>query len=64
MTVAALIMLLPGVASSKAIAAASQHKVIVAGSDHTITLDWAGRAGSHNNVTLTGGCAGLLIYGA
>jgi hypothetical protein len=40
----------------------------LAGSDQTKTLDcaggWARIAGAHNNVTLTGNCAGLTIYGS
>ena len=58
---------------------ASQHGVVKSGcrrfpsqsdggSHHTITLDCAGGsariAGSHNDVTLTGGCTRLSIYGA
>jgi|SRR5262249_59929337 hypothetical protein len=40
----------------------------LAGSDQTKTLDcaggWARIAGANNNVTLTGNCAGLTIYGS
>jgi len=42
--------------------------VRLAGSDETKTLDcaggWARIAGAHNNVTLTGNCAGLTVYGS
>jgi hypothetical protein len=40
----------------------------LAGSDQTKTLDcaggWARIAGANNNVTLTGNCEGLTIYGS
>jgi hypothetical protein len=40
----------------------------LSGSDQTKTLDcgggWASIAGANNNVTLTGNCAGLTIYGS
>ncbi len=64
----AVIAMLPNVASSKVVVAASHHRVMVAGTHHTITLDCAGGsariAGSHNDVTLTGRCTRLSIYGA
>ena len=65
---AALVVMLPSVASSKVIVVASHHKIIVAGSHHTLTLDCAGGtariAGSHNMVTLTGGCTRLTVLGS
>jgi hypothetical protein len=63
-----MIVMLPNMASSKVVVAAFHHRVMVAGSDHTITPDCPGGsariAGSHNDVTLTGGCKRLSIYGA
>ncbi len=54
--------ILPNMALSKA------NDVRLAGSDQTKTLDcaggWAQIAGSNNNVTFTGNCAGLTIYGS
>jgi hypothetical protein len=47
---------------------ALSNTVHLAGSDQTKTLDcaggWARIAGADNNVTLTGNCAGLTIYGS
>jgi hypothetical protein len=61
-TVTAFGVILASGALSKADAAT------LAGSDQTKTLDcaggWARIAGAHNNVTLTGNCAGLRIYGS
>jgi hypothetical protein len=41
---------------------------MLAGSDQTKTVDcaggWARIAGANNNVTLTGNCEGLTIYGS
>jgi hypothetical protein len=52
--------IIPKVALSKTVG--------LAGSDQTKTLDcaggWARIAGANNNVTLTGNCAGLTIYGS
>jgi hypothetical protein len=50
------------------VALAKANDVLIAGSDQTKTLDcaggWARIAGANNNVTLTGDCAGLTIYGS
>jgi hypothetical protein len=61
-TVTAFGVILASGALSKANAA------MLAGSDQTKTVDcaggWARIAGANNNVTLTGNCAGLTIYGS
>jgi hypothetical protein len=50
------------------VALSKANGVHIAGSDQTKTLDcaggWARIAGAHNNVTLTGNCSGLTIYGS
>jgi hypothetical protein len=50
------------------VALSKANAVHLAGSDQTKTLDcaggWARIAGANNNVTLTGNCAGLTIYGS
>jgi len=51
------------------VALSKTNDVRLAGSDQTKTLDcggggWASIAGANNNVTLTGSCAGLTIYGS
>jgi hypothetical protein len=50
------------------VALSKANDVHLAGSDQTKTLDcaggWARIAGANNNVTLTGDCAGLTIYGS
>jgi hypothetical protein len=54
------ISVIPNVALAKTVG--------LAGSEQTKTLDcaggWARIAGAHNDVTLTGDCAGLTIYGS
>jgi hypothetical protein len=61
-TVTAFGVILASGALSKANAA------MLAGSDQTKTVDcaggWARIAGANNNVTLTGNCEGLTIYGS
>jgi hypothetical protein len=50
------------------VALSKSNGVNIAGSNQTKTLDcasgWARIAGAENNVTLTGNCAGLTIYGS
>jgi hypothetical protein len=50
------------------VAQSKTNGVRLAGSDETKTLDcaggWARIAGAHNNITLTGNCTGLTVYGS